>query len=1533
MSFHRLDNFWRILGSHDTYGKGLDPFQKRTNLLVDFTDSTPFDAGAEDSMLAVRGFQMIPMGASVQQVKQGFFPPTADEYMSSFPVTFALNHDMMQSFSQGKVMIWNIKDSFPDTNSEWEIDSFSKIFPLNQDKPGPLRVVEMFSGAMGGWSFASKLIQKSTGLPIQMVGIERDAQAAAIYAATHQAQMIHGKAKVARDFLASGQDTVICTDITDPEWIAPVSFWRPDVVVMSPPCPPWSKAGAEQGLGDERGLAFAEAIGITKLLRPKVLIIEQVAGFPIHGDAKHIMQQIQAAGYRLHWSRIVDASEQCAATRFRWLCIALLMHDKHVRPVTFQTWQKRTCVTPHTVGSIITWTQHLLDELQVTGEALKIAKNPSMLPFSMKNMSHAVNTDTLSMRCHHGDAKLPTFMAQYGKQHHLPTHSLESKGYMGHFHRPANMPPRYWHPIEVGLHHVIPEGFVLPKNHEQGWLFTGNMITPAHAMLALANGINCIAQRYTALDVPTLIDAIWEQRLTASNSIIQFWGNTISIAKTDDCTFQYEYMQRCADLVKKVEQFQFPEDLSWSPKWGFTTIQKDEEVSQLTHIDAESSEEAMQNFHPVQSACLDTQDARQTFCVAAHFPTSDVAAVWGETFEASNLEQSETDRTGHAIRVAYSPNTHVVHDSSSVAVAFVDQGILTVYKAEPAQDLHMQAKQWFLPASAHDQFGPILPGQHVHPDILLFPHALDTSRITQPVTFSLAALKALSHSNCYWDPTDCIFHMTGEGERIHAQTAMEFWTSLLSSQELMMMGLMVSGEFTSKGFHCQFTPSATTCPLPPQGFWNLLSIRATRRIFDELAHDSGLPFTMKWRSRTLWGGRLATDVTMAQLEGILEVTMFPAMCPAEPRMIHSGKRATGPMKVGEMQPAAHTDSIMVYIGHSLKGGGKEQSRTQVKNALASTLLENGFELTWVSTTVEDVMTKAGTTQAMYVAQMPGGTSRLDKLMTLIRDCQIEVPAVKTKQAAKQVSHNMTTKQRKMAPLTPDPAQYRMELGYLCNTDGTEAQQIAQIATSACGVQLTTHQEATPWIREGKILSKDELALFVLGHPVESHHLHVTEVHLPCRDSQDRQVILAGSLVQLGAKHVTPKADHNKKINLQECNVISLTLWKGDFREDEWKQILSHTFATIRTMLGEYGTHDHITAMWGRSLRGSHGPANDATAISVQIHATANKTSLIPMLSKSGFNKIFINPKSEKGRPAEQFRVLWLPGDLARVTATAANTEECCGLIRGKKSYGLRYTLDGFNKAWASLHPGEPAPDQRGGEHTFRLEPLPFGVTQQSIHEWAALYSWKIRAVKAVGPKAWLISSASHPPDQLLQFNCHPVIARFIAPKMQTPSQPVVAGPRPRKGAGKGKPSFPSPDNNNPDPWASYTAQKAQGPNGAQSAVPPPRTTEGPIEAKFKQQESRIQELEATIKSVSEAQKKGQKQTDIQFEHMNQQITDTKHLVAKTLEQTKLEIRQSVDQAMQAQSHQLNQNLAEIKALLIKQPKRGREADAEEMEDD
>ena len=62
--------------------------------------------------------------------------------------------------------------------------------------------------------------------------------------------------------------------------------------------------------------------------------------------------------------------------------------------------------------------------------------------------------------------------------------------------------------------------------------------------------------------------------------------------------------------------------------------------------------------------------------------------------------------------------------------------------------------------------------------------------------------------------------------------------------------------------------------------------------------------------------------------------------------------------------------------------------------------------------------------------------------------------------------------------------------------------------------------AKPWLRESQLLTKDELALAIVGHWNVEGNLQHRQIQLPCVDQNKRPVILACTLVQLGEKRIS-----------------------------------------------------------------------------------------------------------------------------------------------------------------------------------------------------------------------------------------------------------------------------------------------------------------------------------------------------------------------------------------------------------------------------
>jgi len=87
------------------------------------------------------------------------------------------------------------------------------------------------------------------------------------------------------------------------------AFKGVDVVAGGLPCPPFSKAGKQLGVADERFL-FDDAVDIIDVIRPKAVMIENVRGFldaVFHDYREKLKGQLKALGYETDY-RLLNAS-------------------------------------------------------------------------------------------------------------------------------------------------------------------------------------------------------------------------------------------------------------------------------------------------------------------------------------------------------------------------------------------------------------------------------------------------------------------------------------------------------------------------------------------------------------------------------------------------------------------------------------------------------------------------------------------------------------------------------------------------------------------------------------------------------------------------------------------------------------------------------------------------------------------------------------------------------------------------------------------------------------------------------------------------------------------------------------------------------------------------------------------------------------------------------------------------------------------------------------------------------------------------
>eukprot|EP00435_Cladocopium_sp_Y103_P041779 s764_g11.t1 len=1085
------------------------------------------------------------------------------------------------------------------------------------------------------------------------------------------------------------------------------------------------------------------------------------------------------------------------------------------------------------------------------------------------------------------------------------------------------------------LHGAVANVFTL-HDYVVSWRHQGNQIAVMHAMMVLLKVCACVdfAKHVTFADV---FDTWDHQRLKNSNAI---FNQGLAGFQLHHVGFPFElqplHHQNIHDCVTSFGKGLLPEDKWWDihglhdigapfPVSPFTNMHIAatlEDVTQNTEAQREpvssSAPTITQPFCVTLPACLKLDQGDLSFWVASMVTPSDLQMLWFGGFEVQQTAES-------IILTKTAAQTPLAIDHQLFPV-LVD-GRLTVYEAD-AHDFHKFCHDFLSEESWFDQFGEIKAGMHFSPDICLTTKMQKHEALPCDTTMLFAAYQNCTMCYHYQDRQDAwVCELTGSDDA--RKLLAKVFAIAIAKETLVNLGRTVSIEHHEHSTLVAFRPANWGTPVPPHVMPKLLAVAITRSVMDTFHTEKGLPVSFKWSSRILWQGTIDPQVTAEVVKALMMYTLAPVTKLREVRLVSKGQQfASGPFQCFVQE--ADIPPTKFFLAFELCGGTagtstKGQLKQQVRNSFAAWMLESGIELQWVQQHIEQAIDDIGVKKLVPIVQQPASAKRDSQFKQALADAKIQMPSP----PATQVSvHAIRTKQKKRQVVMPEPADYQVDCTYLLKQNGDEVTQLQDFRANMNGVFLTNAAGALPWLRDGQQLSPDELGLLVIGPLPHETTLPTTQIALPCFNADAQQVLLQVTMVQFGAKAVEVKPWDQTIVSAATSKVCSLTLWQQDWTKEEWTSALHHTSQFLKEIFATDGLQQAIGSTWGRSLRKGKQPATHRDATSLQIHAAIHDAHYMAFLKASGYNRVWAAPKAENGRLVGDFRILWLPApyDLQKASTITAKLTGVAGLVRGKSSIGIRMTNASFDTAWAVVYP-QTQPADVSNKWTFKLEPLPYGCNAEMLTEWGEHVKWKLRPLKAVVPKAWLICTGDEPPAGPLSFNGHPVLPRKMQPRTATKEQTILAGPRARYSADAAQASSSQAIANTTDPWWTYMQRRGLTP----APQPAPNVT-GPTEQRLAQQDAKVAALETKLQAIETLQGT---QTGMitQIQH---DLQNTEQKLAQSLthamDEVKAELTYSFGDALNKQTKSFESSFADLKNALLQPKRKSPGAGDEDMQD-
>ena len=1262
---------------------------------------------------------------------------------------------------------------------------------LNAPSLNTCGIVELCAGGFGGWHKAGIFLERFMALGFRVLSIEACLETAWTFAVSNCIPIASGFSPLPESFVRACTHLVLHADVCSPTWYPVAGLWGADVFTISAPCQPWSSAGSSEGMDCDTGAILAECVAVCKIFRPKVVLLEQVVGFAGHPHKEFILRLLRWAGYVLRFQKVVDSGDVTAATRPRWLALATLADDQHLKTAEFKFWDKISGLSPQSFGSVLStpWTEDA--RLWPTKEVVALASDPALLPPAKRGRID--KAQVFRSRCLTPATKAPTIVASYGSQHCLAESSLEARGLLCHFVDDVKG-PRFWHPIELLCMHAMVGNQLILEPWPKAYKHIGNQISVPHALLMLLNALEYLPNKDVSLDFQEIFRQLQIQHVTVGNAHITqlSLGLFVSDSPFALVDSQIRHIQDFWQIVQGV----LPDNQSWSINGFCWLMQPQAPVAAALDFPLAPTQ-AFVVFLP--ATFIDRPLAKVQ--IASDLDTLDLGHAWNGLFDFFL-----TPGQGFHIVLALEPNPPA---RDRLLFAWLG-GILYVLRPdEPAQTwLHDQGIAQF-----HDVLG-LLDLGHFARALLI--HDQDPAPVVS-LGCSVTNFVVLSQQCTYevFQLDDgSAFGFVCAGPPKAVLLLLHFWKQQLQDPLLVSLGFRLQLTERESSFHLSLLSDAS-CPILPL---HLLCLR----IFGASLASVLKPLTIKgdtitslhYGGRTLWANRLPGGFTVDFLMAVIGAVSFwitPTL-----RVLHLGKQIDWNLTLAETKGPREFLKLSLML--PIRGGGptgtKNSHKLQVQNALATVLLDEGHDLHWVTTSIATVMTKVGLKE-LSKALSANQTTRLQLAHQALRDCNIALPDQKPMLISQA---NFLKKKKTQNNVMPHPANYRITEGSLLNQDDTPLEYVPTFGGQVTGYHCITPSDARPWLSATDTLSRDELILLIFGEidcAISRPHEKIT---VPCTDERGNQVLASVTMVQFGDKHVKKNAGDGFKVDAAETTLLAVTLEAED-HPDDWQDIARSTYKFLRA---QPFLQDMILSVWGRSLRRGKNVATTTDCTSIQVHMLVPSDKLAAIVKSAGNAQIWCTPKNADGRPDSNWKLLWLPqdADLKAASIASAKLPHAVGITKVRGRFAIRVSKANYAGSWSLLFPGVAPPEMVDANTTWRIDSLPFGVTKDMLLAWAKHHQWAIRPLRAIGPRGWVVVAATAPPKPQMLFNLDPVLIRELAPRA-VQSNPIVAGPRPSKPASVDDKSGKLPPLAG-DPWATNPWAAWKGTGSAAPAVPTTR---------------------------------------------------------------------------------------------------------------
>ena len=358
-------------------------------------------------------------------------------------------------------------------------------------------VTELFSGGFSGWTHGIKSLIGQGVKVHHRWAVDRDCDCIEAYSKSHSPDLVGmSQQQFWNDFWQmserneSGKEHVLIHSSIGDKWWLTAFPEAVDICVASPPCPPWAITNSSPGFARSDGLTFVHMMAYMAWIRPKIIVIENIATITRHPHWKLIVALFQWAGFNIRGFHNLNLLDHIPQRRDRMILIAtdarMDFDENHI----FDRWPVNRPLSLKSYDAIIHDLEAWTDYTSISDMEMKLYTDVSLLPTDATVSGHQKRSkrDLQHYRFRDEDSYAACFMTSYGRPCEVKNELLDQGGLYGSLLMQGNSIRKFALPEIVILQGTSGPCWV-STNIRQALKILGNCIAVPHALWGLINGL------------------------------------------------------------------------------------------------------------------------------------------------------------------------------------------------------------------------------------------------------------------------------------------------------------------------------------------------------------------------------------------------------------------------------------------------------------------------------------------------------------------------------------------------------------------------------------------------------------------------------------------------------------------------------------------------------------------------------------------------------------------------------------------------------------------------------------------------------------------------------------------------------------------------------------------------------------------------------------------------------------------------------------------------------------------------------------